>query len=156
MCKNEKNITFPHDAMLAFENKRPVYVLIFDSAKNSWELRRYINKSKRRYRNISIIQEINGLDALLKDKTDKTVDSSKAKKEITSYENSPYLILLVDNLDLSARCMNCLHGENIYSINDLIKRSKANLLKIPNFGEKSLNEIIMNLERHGLSLKDSF
>ncbi|MDR1488327.1 MAG: DNA-directed RNA polymerase subunit alpha [Holosporales bacterium] len=47
----------------------------------------------------------------------------------------------VDELELSVRAANCLKNENIFYIGDLIQRSEADMLKTPNFGRKSLNEI---------------
>ncbi len=51
------------------------------------------------------------------------------------------LMLPVDDLDLTVRSANCLKAENIYSIGDLIKRTENELLRMPNLGRKSLNEI---------------
>ena len=53
------------------------------------------------------------------------------------------LILLrpVDELELTVRSANCLKAENIYYIGDLIQRTETELLKTPNLGRKSLNEI---------------
>lgn len=47
----------------------------------------------------------------------------------------------IEDLDLTVRAQNCLKAESIYSIGDLIKRTESELLKTPNLGRKSLNEI---------------
>jgi DNA-directed RNA polymerase subunit alpha len=47
----------------------------------------------------------------------------------------------VDDLELTVRSANCLKAENIYYIGDLIQRTETELLKTPNLGRKSLNEI---------------
>lgn len=58
----------------------------------------------------------------------------------------------VDDLELTVRSANCLKAENIYYIGDLIQRSEFELLKTPNLGKKSLEEIKHLLSKLGLSL----
>ena len=53
----------------------------------------------------------------------------------------PILLRPVDDLELTVRSANCLKAENIYYIGDLIQRTEVELLKTPNLGKKSLNEI---------------
>ncbi len=53
----------------------------------------------------------------------------------------PVLLKKVDELELSVRSQNCLKNENILYLGDLVKRSENDMLKTPNFGRKSLNEI---------------
>jgi DNA-directed RNA polymerase subunit alpha len=65
---------------------------------------------------------------------------------------SPILMRPVDDLELTVRSANCLKAENIYYIGDLIQRTETELLKTPNLGRKSLNEIKDVLSSHGLSL----
>lgn len=64
----------------------------------------------------------------------------------------PMLLKLVDDLELTVRSANCLKAENIYYIGDLIQRSENELLKTPNLGRKSLNEIKEVLVSRGLTL----
>ncbi|WMW81227.1 DNA-directed RNA polymerase subunit alpha [Undibacterium cyanobacteriorum] len=64
----------------------------------------------------------------------------------------PVLLRPVDDLELTVRSANCLKAENIYYIGDLIQRSENELLKTPNLGRKSLNEIKEVLASRGLSL----
>ncbi len=64
----------------------------------------------------------------------------------------PMLLRSVDDLELTVRSANCLKAENIFYIGDLIQRSEAELLKTPNLGKKSLNEIKDILVTRGLSL----
>jgi DNA-directed RNA polymerase subunit alpha len=64
----------------------------------------------------------------------------------------PILLRPVDELELTVRSANCLKAENIYYIGDLIQRTETELLKTPNLGRKSLNEIKEVLASHGLTL----
>ena len=64
----------------------------------------------------------------------------------------PVLMRPVDDLELTVRSANCLKAENIYYIGDLIQRTENELLKTPNLGRKSLNEIKEVLAAHGLTL----
>ena len=64
----------------------------------------------------------------------------------------PALLHPVDDLELTVRSANCLKAESIYYIGDLIQRTETELLKTPNLGRKSLNEIKDVLASRGLSL----
>lgn len=64
----------------------------------------------------------------------------------------PILLRPVDELELTVRSANCLKAENIYYIGDLIQRTETELLKTPNLGRKSLNEIKDVLAARGLTL----
>jgi len=64
----------------------------------------------------------------------------------------PILLRPVDDLELTVRSANCLKAENIYYICDLIQRTETELLKTPNLGRKSLNEIKEVLASRGLTL----
>ena len=61
------------------------------------------------------------------------------------------LLRKVDELELSVRSANCLKNDNIVYIGDLVQKTEGEMLRTPNFGRKSLNEIkevlkVMNLE----------
>jgi len=64
----------------------------------------------------------------------------------------PRLLRPVDDLELTVRSANCLKAENIYYIGDLIQRTETELLKTPNLGRKSLNEIKEVLASRELAL----
>ncbi len=59
----------------------------------------------------------------------------------TSDDFDPQLLAAVDELELTVRSANCLKAEQIYYIGDLIQKSEQDLLRTPNLGRKSLNEI---------------
>ena len=69
-----------------------------------------------------------------------------------SAQFEPILLRPVDELELTVRSANCLKAENIYYIGDLIQRTENELLKTPNLGRKSLNEIKEVLASRGLTL----
>lgn len=69
-----------------------------------------------------------------------------------SIQVDPILLRPVDDLELTVRSANCLKAENIYYIGDLIQRTENELLKTPNLGRKSLNEIKEVLAARGLTL----
>ncbi|UOF93631.1 MAG: DNA-directed RNA polymerase subunit alpha [Bordetella sp.] len=64
----------------------------------------------------------------------------------------PALLRPVDDLELTVRSANCLKGENIHYIGDLVQKTENELLKTPNLGRKSLNEIKEVLASRGLTL----
>jgi len=70
----------------------------------------------------------------------------------TAASFDPILLRPVDELELTVRSANCLKAENIYYIGDLIQRTENELLKTPNLGRKSLNEIKEVLASRGLTL----
>ncbi|MCU0773794.1 MAG: DNA-directed RNA polymerase subunit alpha [Ideonella sp.] len=76
--------------------------------------------------------------------------SSAAAPRAASFD--PILLRPVDELELTVRSANCLKAENIYYIGDLIQRTETELLKTPNLGRKSLNEIKEVLASRGLTL----
>ena len=62
------------------------------------------------------------------------------------------LLRKVDELELSVRSANCLKNDNIIYIGDLVQKTEADMLRTPNFGRKSLNEIKEVLAQMGLNL----
>ena len=61
--------------------------------------------------------------------------------------------MLIDDLDLGVRSLNCLKREGIETVGDLISRSEQELMTIPNFGRKSLDEVRERLESNNLKLR---
>jgi DNA-directed RNA polymerase subunit alpha len=76
----------------------------------------------------------------------------EAKESENALPFSPYLLKKVDELELSVRSANCLKNDNIVYIGDLVQKSEGEMLKTPNFGRKSLNEIKEVLLGMGLHL----
>jgi DNA-directed RNA polymerase subunit alpha len=62
------------------------------------------------------------------------------------------LLLKVDELELSVRSANCLKNDNIVYIGDLVQKTESEMLRTPNFGRKSLNEIKEVLAKMGIHL----
>ena len=65
---------------------------------------------------------------------------------------NPNLLRKVDELELSVRSANCLKNDNLVYIGDLIQKTESEMLRTPNFGRKSLNEIKEVLAQMGLHL----
>ena len=78
--------------------------------------------------------------------------SSAADEAKPDLPFNPALLKKVDELELSVRSANCLKNDNIVYIGDLIQKTEAEMLRTPNFGRKSLNEIKEVLTGMGLSL----
>lgn len=75
-----------------------------------------------------------------------------AEKESDEPEFNRNLLRRVDELELSVRSANCLKNDNIVYIGDLVRKTEAEMLRTPNFGRKSLNEIKEVLSSMGLRL----
>ena len=78
------------------------------------------------------------------------IAEQEAKKDQNDFD--PILLRSIEELELTVRSTNCLKAESIFLIGDLIHRSEFDLLKPPNLGKKSLNEIKDVLASKGLSL----
>ncbi len=74
------------------------------------------------------------------------------KKEEEEVLIDPIMLRPVDELELTVRSANCLKAENANYIGDLVQKTEVELLRTPNLGKKSLNEIKEVLGSHGLSL----
>ena len=82
-------------------------------------------------------------------------DEPDQKSDAEQKDDLPFnrnLLRKVDELELSVRSANCLKNDNIIYIGDLVQKSEADMLRTPNFGRKSLNEIKEVLSQMGLHL----
>ncbi len=77
---------------------------------------------------------------------------AQTEETVTELAFNPALLKKVDELELSVRSANCLKNDNIVYIGDLIQKTEAEMLRTPNFGRKSLNEIKEVLATMGLHL----
>ncbi|MBL8557104.1 MAG: DNA-directed RNA polymerase subunit alpha [Hyphomonadaceae bacterium] len=94
---------------------------------------------------------------ILQDQLQVFITFEEPKKAMASADKpdlpfNPSLLKKVDELELSVRSANCLKNDNIVYIGDLIQKSEAEMLRTPNFGRKSLNEIKEVLSGMGLHL----
>ena len=69
-------------------------------------------------------------------------------------EQTKVLEMPIEEMDLSVRSYNCLKRANINTVEDLIKKSKGDMLKVRNLGLKSIEEVVEKLETFGLGLKN--
>ncbi|PPR45706.1 MAG: DNA-directed RNA polymerase subunit alpha [Alphaproteobacteria bacterium MarineAlpha5_Bin8] len=82
-------------------------------------------------------------------------DEPEVQNEVSSQEQLPFnhnLLKKVEELELSVRSANCLKNDNIIYIGDLVQKSESEMLRTPNFGRKSLNEIKEVLQQMELGL----
>ncbi len=86
---------------------------------------------------INLVDEMSSIDILVSKDDD---DTQKA------------LYMSIEELDLSVRPLNCLKRAGIFTVEDLVKRSEEDMLKVRNLGRKSLDEVIKKLEGFGLKL----
>ncbi|MFN3855827.1 MAG: DNA-directed RNA polymerase subunit alpha [Phreatobacter sp.] len=94
---------------------------------------------------------------ILQDQLEIFVNFEEPRKEVVQetipdLAFNPALLKKVDELELSVRSANCLKNDNIVYIGDLIQKTEAEMLRTPNFGRKSLNEIKEVLAQMGLHL----
>jgi DNA-directed RNA polymerase subunit alpha len=94
---------------------------------------------------------------ILQDQLQTFINFEEPKGAERGYEDedlefNPLLLKKVDELELSVRSANCLKNDNIVYIGDLIQKTEAEMLRTPNFGRKSLNEIKEVLTTMGLHL----
>ena len=93
---------------------------------------------------------------LLRDQLSVFVDleggEEAAEPESREPEVDPVLLRPIDDLELTVRSANCLKAESIHYVGDLVQKTEVELLKTPNLGKKSLNEIKEVLAQHGLQL----
>lgn len=94
---------------------------------------------------------------ILQDQLSIFINFDEPQKDLIKEQDStlpfnPVLLKKVDELELSVRSANCLKNDNIVYIGDLIQKSESEMLRTPNFGRKSLNEIKEVLASMGLHL----
>ena len=61
--------------------------------------------------------------------------------------------ILIEELELGVRSYNCLKRAGVQTVGDLVRKSESELNAIPNFGQKSIEEVIETLDSRGLSLR---
>ena len=99
-----------------------------------------------------LIKLTEAITAQLKHRTDEVIPKdSDAASYVKAYQSRR---IRMEDLDLSARCAGVLiRGEGLKTLGQLCRYTEADLMRLPNFGRRSLNEIKEVLNYHGLSLK---
>jgi DNA-directed RNA polymerase subunit alpha len=182
ICTVEENVTFTMEmevtvgrgyvpSVLNREDGAPVGTLFIDSIFNPVKKVSYRVENTRvnqvtDYDKLIMEVETNGSispeDAvamsarILQDQFQKFVNfEDEAETEEEKDQSLPFnanLLRKVEDLELSVRSMNCLKNDNIVYIGDLVKKTENEMLRTPNFGRKSLNEIKEVLSQMGLYL----
>lgn len=171
----EMNVSIGKGYVPAVENRvdnAPVGTLFIDSIFNPVKRMAYKVENTRvgqdtDYDKLIIDVETNGSispeDAvamsarILQDQFQKFINFEEETEEVAEEVEhtlpfNPNLFKKVEDLELSVRSMNCLKGDNIVYIGDLVQKTENEMLRTPNFGRKSLNEIKEILTCMGLSL----
>ncbi len=101
-------------------------------------------------------EAINQAASILEQQLAVFVDFSAVNQDVEEEEEDDGLDTLlaqpIEHLDLSVRSMNCLKSDDVFRVGDLVQRNEQEMLRTPNFGRKSLNEIKEVLENMGLEL----
>ncbi|MFY8099675.1 MAG: DNA-directed RNA polymerase subunit alpha [Allorhizobium sp.] len=129
------------------ENTRSGQILDYDKLTLSIETDGSITPDDALAYSARILQD--QLEIFLNFEEPKKAESAPSIPELAF---NPALLKKVDELELSVRSANCLKNDNIVYIGDLIQKSEAEMLRTPNFGRKSLNEIKEVLAQMGLHL----
>jgi DNA-directed RNA polymerase subunit alpha len=95
---------------------------------------------------------LRALIGLVADMSDEPQGLELGELAITS-AGSPDLELPIEDLDLSERPRNCLKRAQVNTVGELVQKTEDDLLAITNFGQKSLDEVIVKLDERGLSLR---
>jgi DNA-directed RNA polymerase subunit alpha len=129
------------------ENTRSGQVLDYDKLTLQMETDGSVTPEDALAYSARILQD--QLDIFLNFEEPKKTETTPAIPELAF---NPALLKKVDELELSVRSANCLKNDNIVYIGDLIQKTEAEMLRTPNFGRKSLNEIKEVLAQMGLHL----
>lgn len=86
---------------------------------------------------------------------DREVEVDEIVDEDTVEEKELETETLIEDVDFSVRTYNCLKRANINTLQDLVSRSEADMMKVRNLGKKSLEEVIIKLNEMGLGLAES-
>ncbi|MDQ6968191.1 MAG: DNA-directed RNA polymerase subunit alpha [Mariprofundaceae bacterium] len=101
-------------------------------------------------------EAINQAASILEQQLAVFVDFSAVQCDVVEEDEDDGLDTLlaqpIEHLDLSVRSMNCLKSDDVFRVGDLVQRNEQEMLRTPNFGRKSLNEIKEVLENMGLEL----
>jgi len=118
------------------------------------EMKEYVNERLQNENDelkAILIKLTEAITAQLKNRTDEIIpNDGEASSYIKAYRARR---ILIDDLEMTVRSANCLRNEGIKTLGQLCRWSEADLLRIPNLGRRSLNEIKEILCSRGLTLK---
>ncbi|MGE0846313.1 MAG: DNA-directed RNA polymerase subunit alpha [Flavobacteriaceae bacterium] len=129
------------------ENTREGQILDYDKLTIDVETNGAISPEDAVAYSARILQDQLGIFVTFEEPKKEAADTS-----VPELAFNPALLKKVDELELSVRSANCLKNDNIVYIGDLIQKTEAEMLRTPNFGRKSLNEIKEVLVSMGLHL----
>lgn len=117
-----------------------------------WTTGEIIPEDAIAYASMTLIDYFNPFYALKKEHEFKRLKEMDEKER----ELRRVLGLKIADLELSVRCANCLRAANIVTLGDLAQKTENEMLQYPNFGKKSLQELIDLLKKYGLSFGMNF
>ena len=154
----------PEDAVIGLV---PVDALYSPVRKVSYKIDNSRVGQKTDYDKLSLTVETNGTVSpedsvalaarILQDQLQLFINFEEPQQHVAAEQKDDFpfnrnLLRKVDELELSVRSANCLKNDNIIYIGDLVQKTEAEMLRTPNFGRKSLNEIKEVLAQMGLHL----
>jgi DNA-directed RNA polymerase subunit alpha len=129
----------PESAVVAASSRAVEYFSIFSALGTSPDV-------------VKVVSQAQPLPSELLPQSPSSMSQMNSSSDGDSGFDSEILKMSIDELDLTSRASNCLKADRIFFVSDLVKKTEQELLRMPNLGRKSLNEIKEALEKRSLTL----
>ena len=139
-------------AQIVEEVRKQLPILIRQEIERVYALRDLIRREIDRHERSMPLAKVMEEEHIERYERSRSFPEEMEQERIPDLPYDPALLKKIDQLELSVRSANCLRNDNIIYIGDLVQRSEAEMLRTPNFGRNSLNEIKEVLANMGLHL----